>query len=127
MRYAMKQKLFCWGDDYRILDQDGRDVYLVDGKACRGDAEGVDDLEFLFAPNLGEAPKPLARIASGGELSRVTLALKTVFSRLEGASCLVFDEIDAGISGRVAALVGAKIAALSRKHQVLCKIGRAHV
>jgi DNA repair protein RecN (Recombination protein N) len=94
--------------------------FLVEGKACRGDAEGVDELEFLFAPNLGEAPKPLARIASGGELSRVTLALKTVFSRLEGASCLVFDEIDAGISGRVAALVGAKIAALARKHQVLC-------
>ena len=100
--------------------EDPQGLFLVEGKACRGDADGVDDLEFLFAPNLGEAPKPLARIASGGELSRVTLALKTVFSRQEGAPCLVFDEIDAGISGRVAALVGAKIAALAGKHQVLC-------
>ena len=100
--------------------EDPSGPFIVDGKACRGDGDGVDDLEFLFAPNLGEAPKPLARIASGGELSRVTLALKTVFSRLEGAPCLVFDEIDTGISGRVAALVGAKIAALAGKHQVLC-------
>jgi len=100
--------------------EDPQGAFLVEGKACRGDADGVDDLEFLFAPNLGEAPKPLARIASGGELSRVTLALKTVFSRQEGAPCLVFDEIDAGISGRVAALVGGKIAALAGKHQVFC-------
>lgn len=94
--------------------------YRVEGKACQGDRAGIDELEFLIAPNPGEAPKPLARIASGGELSRVTLALKTVFSRQEGAPCLVFDEIDSGISGRVAALVGAKIAALAAKHQVLC-------
>jgi DNA repair protein RecN (Recombination protein N) len=100
--------------------EDPAGTFVVEGKPCRGDGDGVDDLEFLFAPNLGEAPKPLARIASGGELSRVTLALKTVFSKQEGAICLVFDEIDAGISGRVAALVGAKIAALAGKHQVLC-------
>ena len=95
-------------------------AFLVDGRPCRGDARGIDEVEFLFAPNLGEAPKPLARIASGGELSRVTLALKTVFSRREGAPCLVFDEIDAGISGRVAALVGTKVAALAKGHQVFC-------
>jgi len=86
----------------------------------QGGAEGIDEVEFLFAPNLGEAPKPLARIASGGELSRVTLALKAVLSRQEGAPCLVFDEIDAGISGRVAALVGQKILALAQRHQILC-------
>lgn len=95
-------------------------AYRVDGQACRGDRSGIDEVEFLIAPNPGEAPKPLARIASGGELSRVTLALKTVFSRQEGAPCLVFDEIDAGISGRVAALVGGKILGLAGKHQVLC-------
>jgi DNA repair protein RecN (Recombination protein N) len=102
----------------RREDPDG--PFIVEGKACRGDRGGVDEVEFLFAPNPGEAPKPLAKIASGGELSRVALALKTVFSRTEGAPSLVFDEIDAGISGRVAALVGAKIAALARRHQVLC-------
>jgi DNA repair protein RecN (Recombination protein N) len=94
--------------------------FQVEGEAVQGSAEGVDDIEFLFAPNLGEAPKPLARIASGGELSRVTLALKAVMSRQEGAPCLVFDEIDAGISGRVAALVGQKILGLSKRHQILC-------
>ena len=102
----------------RREDADG--PFVVDGKPCRGDSGGIDEVEFMFAPNPGEAPKPLAKIASGGELSRVALALKTVFSRTEGAPSLVFDEIDAGISGRVAALVGAKIAALARRHQVLC-------
>jgi DNA repair protein RecN (Recombination protein N) len=98
--------------------QDG--AFSVEGRPCRGDRSGLDEVEFLIAPNPGEAPKPLARIASGGELSRVTLGLKTVFSRQEGAPCLVFDEIDTGISGRVAAVVGAKIAGLARRHQVLC-------
>ena len=100
--------------------EDPAGPFIADGRGYRGDAHGIDDVEFLFAPNLGEAPKPLARIASGGELSRVTLALKTVFSRREGAPCLVFDEIDTGISGKVAALVGSKVAALARDHQVFC-------
>ena len=94
--------------------------FQVEGEAVQGSADGIDDVEFLFAPNLGEAPKPLARIASGGELSRVTLALKAVLSRQEGAPCLVFDEIDSGISGRVAAVVGQKILSLAKKHQILC-------
>jgi DNA repair protein RecN (Recombination protein N) len=102
------------------LREDPEGAFEVHGRRCRGDRLGVDVVEFLFAPNLGEAPKPLARIASGGELSRVTLALKSVYSSQEGEPCLVFDEIDAGISGRVAALVGAKIAELAKRHQVLC-------
>jgi DNA repair protein RecN (Recombination protein N) len=100
--------------------EDPAGPFTVEGETVQGGADGVDEVEFLFAPNLGEAPKPLARIASGGELSRVTLALKTIFSRLEGAPCLVFDEIDTGISGRVAALVGQKILDLATRHQVLC-------
>jgi DNA repair protein RecN (Recombination protein N) len=95
-------------------------AFSVEGRPCRGDRGGMDEAEFLIAPNPGEAPKPLAKIASGGELSRVTLGLKSVFSRQEGAPCLVFDEIDTGISGRVAAVVGAKIAGLAQRHQVLC-------
>ena len=102
----------------RRFDPEG--AFTVEGERVAGSADGIDEVEFLFAPNLGEAPKPLARIASGGELSRVTLALKAVISRLEGAPCLVFDEIDTGISGRVAAVVGQKILALSAKHQILC-------
>jgi DNA repair protein RecN (Recombination protein N) len=100
--------------------EDASGEFSVGGKRCRGDRFGVDDVEFLFAPNPGEAPKSLARIASGGELSRIALGLKTVFSRQEGAPSLVFDEIDAGIGGRVAELVGGRIAALARRHQVLC-------
>jgi len=104
----------------QIRREDPSGPFIVDGRPCRGDKGGVDDVEFLFAPNPGEEPKPLAKIASGGELSRVALALKTIFSKLEGAPTLVFDEIDAGISGRVAALVGEKIATLARRHQVFC-------
>lgn len=102
----------------RRLDAAGE--FELEGSGCRGDAQGVEDVEFLFSPNAGEPLKPLARIASGGELSRLALALKGVFSGLEGAASLVFDEIDAGISGRVAGLVGARIAALAGRHQVLC-------
>lgn len=81
---------------------------------------GVDEVEFLFSANPGEPPKPLAKIASGGELSRVMLALKTAFADIDKIPVLVFDEIDAGIGGRTAEIVGRKLRYLSRKHQVLC-------
>lgn len=81
---------------------------------------GLEDAEFLLAPNLGEDPRPLARIASGGELSRILLAL-TAAADLDGAGrTLVFDEVDAGIGGRVAEVVGRKLRDLARRHQVLC-------
>jgi DNA repair protein RecN (Recombination protein N) len=81
---------------------------------------GIDEVEFFISPNVGEAPRPLAKIASGGELSRVILALKSVLT-LEGyPKTLVFDEIDAGIGGRAASNVGEKLAALARDHQVFC-------
>jgi DNA repair protein RecN (Recombination protein N) len=76
-------------------------------------------VEFLIAPNVGESLKPLARIASGGETSRIMLALKTVLSRADHTPTLIFDEIDAGIGGRIGAVVGHKLWALSQEHQVL--------
>lgn len=83
-------------------------------------ATGIDAVEFLLAPNLGEPLKPLARIASGGETSRIMLALKTILSRADAVPILIFDEIDAGISGRSGQVVGEKLWVLGQSHQVLC-------
>ncbi len=81
---------------------------------------GVDDVEFLIAPNPGETPRPLNRIASGGEISRVMLALKTVLAELDRVSTLVFDEVDSGIGGATAAVVGRKLRQLAETRQVVC-------
>jgi len=83
-------------------------------------ATGIDRGEFFLAPNVGEAPKPLARIASGGELSRVMLAFKTLSAGDQPRRTLVFDEVDAGIGGRTAAVVGEKLRRLGETTQVLC-------
>ena len=74
----------------------------------------------MIAPNVGEAPKPLADIASGGELSRVVLALKAILARIASVETVVFDEVDAGIGGGVAEVVGKKLAALAAYHQIIC-------
>ncbi len=84
------------------------------------DASGYDRVEFLVAPNLGEGLKPLAKIASGGETSRLMLALKNTLARADQIPSLVFDEIDQGIGGRVGGVVGQKLWNLGRAHQVLC-------
>jgi DNA repair protein RecN (Recombination protein N) len=90
--------------------------------AC--DERGVDRIEFLIAPNLGEGLKPLVKIASGGETSRLMLALKTVLSVADETPTLIFDEIDQGIGGRVGGVVGRKLWGLTQadglQHQVLC-------
>lgn len=84
------------------------------------DATGYDVVEFLVAPNPGEGLKPLVKIASGGETSRLMLALKNVLARVDHIPTLIFDEIDQGIGGRVGFTVGEKLWSLSREHQVLC-------
>lgn len=81
---------------------------------------GLDRIEFLLSANPGEDLKPLARIASGGELSRILLALKGLLGRKEEAETLIFDEVDAGIGGRTAELVGIQLSKLSERHQVIC-------
>lgn len=83
-------------------------------------SSGKDELEILIAPNPGESPKPLASIASGGELSRVALAIKAVLSAKGNLSTLIFDEVDAGIGGEVAVAVGGYLKTLARYCQVLC-------
>jgi DNA repair protein RecN (Recombination protein N) len=81
---------------------------------------GADRVEILFAPNPGEVPRPLRKIASGGELSRVTLAVKTVLAGADRVPTLVFDEIDAGVGGRMGSVLGRMLAELARHHQVIC-------
>lgn len=90
-------------------------------------ATGVDEVEFLVSTNVGEEPRPLARIASGGEISRLMLALKTVSAPPEIPRTLVFDEVDVGIGGRVAEAVGQRLARLSRGNQVICVTHQAQV
>ncbi len=94
--------------------------YKADDKHVSGDATGFDIVEFQFCANPGEGIKPLAKIASGGEISRVMLALKNAFLRIRGNTCEVFDEIDVGISGEVAGKVARQLKELSKKHQVIC-------
>lgn len=81
---------------------------------------GQDTIEFLFSGNPGEPLKPLAKVASGGELSRVMLALKTILAESDRVPVLIFDEVDAGVGGAVAEVMGARLRDLSRHHQVLC-------
>jgi DNA repair protein RecN (Recombination protein N) len=83
-------------------------------------ASGADRVEFLFSANPGEPPRGLGRIASGGELARVSLALKAVLARVDQRATLIFDEIDVGVGGRGAPVVGKKLWELTRTHQVLC-------
>lgn len=83
-------------------------------------ANGFDDAEFVISTNPGQKPRPLSKVASGGELSRIMLAIKTVLADSDDIDTLIFDEIDAGISGRTAQMVSEKMALIGKKHQVIC-------
>ncbi|MEC8991143.1 MAG: DNA repair protein RecN [Candidatus Latescibacterota bacterium] len=101
----------------RQEDPDG--LYEQNGRRYTADSSGVEQVEFHVSANRGEAPLPLARVASGGELSRVMLILKEIIAERDAVSTVVFDEIDTGISGRVAAAVGRKLGALAKTRQTL--------
>jgi DNA repair protein RecN (Recombination protein N) len=88
-------------------------------RIVRFDRSGIDDIEILVAPNRGEAPKPLGRIASGGETARIMLAFKSVLSEHDATPTLVFDEIDVGVGGRTGQVVGERLRDLSDRHQVI--------
>ena len=95
-------------------------VPLPDGERVAYTASGFERIEFLIAPNPGEGFKPLVKIASGGETSRLMLALKNVLAKADHVSTLIFDEIDQGIGGRIGAVIGQKLQSLGLSHQVLC-------
>jgi DNA repair protein RecN (Recombination protein N) len=92
----------------------------VDGAPVQLTPAGIESVEFLFTSNPGEEPRPLAKIASGGEVSRVMLALKSILAAVEQVPTLVFDEVDTGIGGGVAEVVGRKLKALTKTCQVFC-------
>ena len=108
-----------FGTDFRTKP-DPNGVPVADGTRVAFDQNGLDQVEFLVAPNPGEGLKPLAKIASGGETSRLMLGLKNVMARADEVPSLIFDEIDQGIGGRVGMVVGHKLWNLSRSHQVFC-------
>ena len=100
---------------------------VVDFDTCELSKNGIDKVEFLISVNLGEDPKPVTKIASGGELSRMMLAIKTVLSRHDIIETLIFDEIDTGISGSAAQKVGMKLKEVSKERQVMCVTHQAQI
>lgn len=100
----------------RITQEKGADT--LDGFTAA--ATGIDHIEFMISPNVGEGLRPLSKTASGGELSRIMLALKSILARGDNIPVLIFDEIDAGIGGKTAERVAKKLRALSAGHQVIC-------
>lgn len=94
--------------------------FIVNDSVGKLYENGIDNIEFLLSANAGEEPKPLSKIASGGELSRIMLAIKCVLSELDDIDTLIFDEIDSGVSGRAALKIAAKMKELSKTHQVIC-------
>lgn len=91
----------------------------IEGTRYRGGPNGLEAVEFFLAANPGEPKRPLAKIASGGEISRIMLALKSALAEVDAIPALIFDEIDIGISGRIAEAVGRKLQSLSRSHQII--------
>ncbi len=98
---------------------DERGLSLGDGRTVSVDSSGMDTVTFLIAPNMGEALKPLGRIASGGETARIMLAIKSILSEVDETPTLVFDEIDVGVGGRSGQMVGEKLWSLTNRHQVI--------
>lgn len=109
----------CFSVDIQYRD-DPNGLMIEDLHKVRYDERGIDQTEFLIAPNPGEGLKPLVKIASGGETSRLMLALKNVLAKADTIPTMIFDEIDQGIGGRVGAVVGEKLWQLAHEHQVLC-------
>ncbi len=109
-----------------------QDIVIVNG--VKASSTGFDNISFYISPNPGEKPKPLTKIVSGGELSRIVLALKIILSRTESLETLIFDEVDAGIGGATSEKVGIKLGDLAKNNQVICithlaqiaKYGKSH-
>jgi len=115
----LKMSAARFGVDFQTRP-DPNGIPLADGARVAFDQNGFDRVEFMVAPNPGEGLKPLAKIASGGETSRLMLGLKNVLARADEIPSLIFDEIDQGIGGRVGLVVGYKLWHLARNHQVFC-------
>ncbi|MBU1052338.1 MAG: DNA repair protein RecN [Proteobacteria bacterium] len=102
----------------QVASSSADSIFTSDG--CIINENGIDNAVFLIAPNVGETLKPLSAIVSGGELSRVILALKALLAQTESVETIVFDEVDSGIGGGVAEVVGRKMASLAQNYQIIC-------
>ena len=103
----------------RAADKNDKDFLIVNGKSFKYNSLGYDEVEFFISTNPGEDPKALAKIASGGEISRVMLALKSILAKTDKLPLLIFDEIDTGVSGRIAQKVGQALRDLASFHQII--------
>jgi len=113
-------------DELCFLDMPGVKL-SIEHKLCELGAAGGDDIEFFIVTNVGDAPKPLSRIASGGELARIMLAIKNVLAGRDDVATLIFDEVDTGVSGRAAGKIGRKLREVSKSRQVICVTHLAQV
>lgn len=104
-----------------LLELNMKDVlFKVDFKEKEEiSSDGIDQIEFLISTNLGEEPKPVSKIVSGGEMSRIMLGFKSILAKYDGITTMIFDEIDTGISGRTAQIVGEKISEISKERQII--------
>jgi len=102
------------------IREEGEDLLEYDGKKYKYSSKGIDDIEFMISPNQGEPLKSLIKIASGGELSRIVLALKSVLVEKDKITTMIFDEIDAGIGGKVALAVAKTLKDLGDRKQIIC-------
>ena len=114
---GINQGIFRIG--FKYIEDEGSFI-RISGKGIKVYKEGLDKVEFIFSGNMGEKPKPLMKIASGGELSRVMLAMKGVLSRYDPCGTLIFDELEVGIGGETVMKVGERMRRLSRKKQIIC-------
>ena len=119
-RERMGEQLADLGMERACIRAHFSDIPVIQDALNRFSADGLDQVEFLLAPNPGEPERSLARIASGGEMSRIMLALKSISAEIDGVPSMVFDEIDTGISGRMAQIVAEKMAMLAKERQVIC-------
>lgn len=105
----------------RVINEsgDGNNYVTVDTKSYKCSAKGIDTVEFIISTNLGEDPKPLVKVASGGEISRIMLSLKSTLAKSDKLPLLIFDEIDVGVSGRIAQKVGQALRELAAYHQII--------
>ena len=129
MKAGIERELRSIGMEGTVFEVDIRNARVTDKSRLDGNIDvgdykisrkGIDDVEFLLSPNPGEPPRALSKVASGGELSRIVLAIKSILAREGGVETLIFDEVDAGIGGRTADVVGQKLKSASRFHQVIC-------
>ncbi|MCL5073424.1 MAG: DNA repair protein RecN, partial [Actinobacteria bacterium] len=115
----LKTAEFKINNEYIAAENNSMALGLND-RIVRFDQSGIDSIEFLISLNLGESVKPLRKIASGGEISRIMLALKSIISGMDNISMMVFDEIDTGIGGATAIVVGKKLHKISKNCQIIC-------